>query len=100
MQASSTADAHPLFGAQAPEPRLRLTTVLKYAVLVLALVIVIFPLYWLAITGFKFHKEIFSTSPTIFPSEPTLDICRKLFAKRNVGQFVVNSTIVVTFSVA
>src|SRR5438477_2553401 len=99
MQSSASVVARPMASEGPLEPGLRLSTVLKYVALIVALFIVVFPLYWLAITGFKFQKEIFSTSPTIFPSEPTLENYTSLFAKRNVAQFVLNSTIVVSFSV-
>jgi multiple sugar transport system permease protein len=99
VQNATVAVARPALDAAPREPGIRLLTVLKYVVLVVALIIVIFPLYWLAITGFKFQKEIFSTSPTIFPSEPTFENYTSLFAKRNVAQFLLNSTIVVSFSV-
>src|SRR4051812_43932053 len=81
------------------EPAWRVTTVLKYVVLFTALFLVLFPLYWIVITSFKLRPEIFVTTPTFFPLEPTLDNYRNLFLERNVGQFMLNSAIVVTGSV-
>jgi multiple sugar transport system permease protein len=84
---------------EAAEPRLQAGTVLKYVALVFALVVVLFPLYWMVNTSFKHRPEIFLTHPTFFPAEPTLDNYRELFATRNVLQFFVNSAIVVSTSV-
>jgi multiple sugar transport system permease protein len=84
---------------QVQVPGFQLGTLLKYGVLFFALGIVAFPLYWLVITSFKFNKEILSTAPTLFPAQPTLANYTNLFAERSVGQFLINSTVVVTFSV-
>jgi len=86
-------------GRDLAEPRLRLGTVLKYAVLLLALFLVLFPIYWLLNTSFKVRDEIFYTTPTFFPTTPTLDNYIHLFATRNVGQFMLNSLVVVSLAV-
>jgi multiple sugar transport system permease protein len=39
-------------------------------------VIYLFPLYWMAISGFKTQAEIFADPPSLFPRAPTLDAFR------------------------
>jgi multiple sugar transport system permease protein len=73
--------------------------ILKYAVLVLAVFLTLFPMYWLLNTSFKHRAEIYYTTPTFFPSELTLENYRNLFATRDVAQFLLNSAVVVSLSV-
>src|SRR5579884_419937 len=66
----------------------------------LRLFLVLFPMYWLLNTSFKHRPEIFLSTPTFFPAQFTLENYRNLFATRNVGQFMLNSAIVVSLAVA
>jgi multiple sugar transport system permease protein len=52
--------------------KIGLTDVLSMAGITLAVLIAIFPLYWLLVTSFKWTKEIFTLPPTLFPQTPTL----------------------------
>ncbi len=90
---SSTAFADPV------GPGVSLGLVVKYGLLLLALAFVLLPLYWMVVTSFKLRPEIFLSTPTFFPSEPTLENYVNLFASRNVTQFLINSAIVVTTAV-
>jgi multiple sugar transport system permease protein len=85
--------------AEYVEPTFRVSTILKYVVLVLALFIALFPLYWLLNTSFKHRPEIFLSTPTFFPSQLTIENYVNLFASRNVVQFMINSLVVVSLSV-
>ncbi len=71
----------------------------KYLALAIALVLTLFPLYWLVTSSLKSDPELFRSTPTLFPEHPTLAAYRDLFAIRNVGQFLVNSLVVVSASV-
>ena len=49
-----------------------LFTISKFAILLLAIVFVAFPLYWITITSFKGWEEAYSVPPTLIPDEWTL----------------------------
>ncbi len=71
----------------------------RYVLLIVALLLTLFPLYWLFISSLKPDPELFRSVPTFIPERPTLAAYRDLFAIRNVGQFLLNSLIVVSVSV-
>src|SRR4051794_29135405 len=78
---------------------LDLGLILKYIVLVAAVFVTLFPMYWLVNTSFKARTEIFFTTPTFVPHTFTLENYVNLFASRNVGQFMLNSAVVVSLAV-
>ena len=45
--------------------------VLKYAILILILFFLLFPLYWVLVTSFKTNMEAYMATPTFFPASPT-----------------------------
>ncbi|MBI3514151.1 MAG: carbohydrate ABC transporter permease [Proteobacteria bacterium] len=53
--------------------------------------IYLFPLYWMAISGFKTQAEIFADPPSFFPRAPTLDAFRYVVERENMGRYVWNS---------
>jgi multiple sugar transport system permease protein len=53
--------------------------------------IYLFPLYWMAISGFKTQAEIFADPPSFFPRAPTLDAFRYVVGHENMGRYVRNS---------
>jgi raffinose/stachyose/melibiose transport system permease protein len=57
------------------------------------LVIVLVPIYWIAITSFKTQSNYFQTNPLAPPTEPTLDNY-KLVLEADFIRYFVNSTIV------
>ena len=52
--------------------RLRITTIVRYAVLGLWTVIAFFPIYWMVSTSFKPDTQWFAWPPVYFPDPPTL----------------------------
>jgi multiple sugar transport system permease protein len=79
--------------------RRRRVPALRLALLALALVITLLPVYWMAITSLKTQVEVFATPPTFVPQRPTLENYVSLFANRNMGAYLFNSLIVVGASV-
>jgi multiple sugar transport system permease protein len=79
--------------------RRRRVPVLRLALLALALVITLLPVYWMAITSLKAQVEVFASPPTFVPQRPTLENYVSLFANRNMGAYLLNSLIVVGVSV-
>ncbi|MEW5959016.1 MAG: carbohydrate ABC transporter permease [Chloroflexota bacterium] len=68
---------------------------LSYFVLLLALVVALFPLYWMITASFKTEVELFSQPPTLFPQRGTWEGYIDLFANRNFGRSLFNSLVVV-----
>ena len=65
------------------------------SVIALALAAVyLFPLYWMYVTSIKSGTEIFANPPTFWPSAVTLDAYPNVWATRNVGSFMWNSTLI------
>jgi multiple sugar transport system permease protein len=71
----------------------------RYVLLIGALFVTLFPMYWLLISSLKSDPELFRSVPTFIPERPTLAAYQDLFAIRNVAQFLLNSLIVVSVSV-
>ena len=55
----------------------------KYLLLLLLLVFLLFPLYWMLITSFKTNLESYLYPPTFWPREPTVESYIGLFTKNN-----------------
>jgi multiple sugar transport system permease protein len=60
-----------------------LSSLLKYIVLAVILVFLLFPIYWVLITSFKSNMEAYRFPPSLFPIDPTLDAYIKLFEVNN-----------------
>jgi multiple sugar transport system permease protein len=79
--------------------RRRRVPALRLALLVLALLITLLPVYWMAITSLKTQLEVFAVPPTFVPQQPILENYISLFTNRNMGAYLLNSLIVVGASV-
>jgi multiple sugar transport system permease protein len=73
-------------------------TAIKYAVLLLIMVIVLFPIYWMVITSFKGRLELTTYPPTLFPKNFILDNYRDAFSDSDIPRYMLNSVIVVGVS--
>ena len=78
--------------------RARLPRIGLYASLVVILLIVIFPFWWMVDTSFKHPVDIFGDI-TLYPHHPTGDNYARLFDTYHFGSYLVNSIVVVTISV-
>lgn len=67
---------------------------LEWAVLLAALIIMLFPIYWMINTSLKPSGEVFQSPPTFFSWNWSLDAFVSLFATRPIGQYFINSLIV------
>ena len=70
------------------------STFLKYFTLVIALLIIIFPIYWIIISSFKVKEDIISYPPKIFPSQFTIENYVTAFQDYNILLYLKNSLIV------
>jgi multiple sugar transport system permease protein len=60
----------------------------------LCVVVYLFPIYWMFVSGFKTTAEIFANPPTLVPREPTLDSFRFVFERENVLRYLRNSLMI------
>lgn len=58
-----------------------LVNILKYLVLALILLFLLFPLYWMLITSFKTNMEAYKFPPNFFPADATFQNYINLFTK-------------------
>lgn len=55
---------------------------------------VFFPLYWMVITAFKSSSEAFSSNPTFFPKQITLENFKNVITNMQIQRYMFNSLIV------
>ena len=67
-----------------------------YAMLVLLLVFLLFPIYWMVITSFKTMGEIQKLPQTYWPQKPSADSYAQLFEQWNFRQTLFNTIVVAT----
>jgi multiple sugar transport system permease protein len=79
--------------------RKRALSYARLAALALALVIALFPFWWMLVTSLKQPVDIFR-GVSFAPQHPTGDNYSRLFSNYHMGQYLVNSLIVVTVAVA
>jgi multiple sugar transport system permease protein len=70
-----------------------------YTALTAAMIIALFPLWWMLVTSFKRPIDIFA-GVSLVPQHPTGSNYSRLFGPYHFGQFLLNSLIVVTIAVA
>ena len=90
----------PLAAGGVAEPRSRIATALLYAVLVLASLVMLYPLLWMVGSSFKPNNEIF-TSSSLLPEAFTTAAYRRGWAGLRVpfSAFFVNSFIIAVLAV-
>lgn len=70
-------------------------SIIRYAVVALILLFLLFPLYWVLITSFKENMEAYKFPPTFFPQLPTAKAYIKLFTEdQNFFRYYTNNFIV------
>lgn len=69
-----------------------------YVVLILMLLVIIAPFYWMVITSFKGNLEISNYPPTLFPQHPTVSQYTQAFGQYGFGVYFRNSVIVSVIS--
>ena len=69
---------------------------LAYAGVLLALLLTLFPIFWIALNSFKYNIDIFAVPPVWFDFTPTLENYRATYVERNFAGFALNSLIIAT----
>lgn len=78
-----------------PKVKKRLAGVGRFLVLAFFLLLVVLPIYWMAVTSFKTNAEIIQVQKTTYwPQEFTLQNYKEMFAMFNYGTLLKNSLIV------
>jgi multiple sugar transport system permease protein len=72
----------------------RILAGLAYLAVLLALLIALFPIFWIAINSFKYNIDIFAVPPVWFNFEPTLTNYYATYVERNFLGFATNSLII------
>ncbi len=67
--------------------------VATYVVAALALVLFLFPIFWMALTSFKYTAQAFTTEPVLF-FKPTLENYRDVLLRRGFVNYIRNSILI------
>ncbi|MDZ4717202.1 MAG: carbohydrate ABC transporter permease, partial [Roseiflexaceae bacterium] len=67
--------------------------ILGYAAMILAVIVVGLPLYWMIVASFKISQEIYTVPPTWIPVAPTLENYPAAWAAAPFTQYYLNSII-------
>ena len=89
------ASAAPVSASTSARRRLLTGRVLSYAALIIAVLLVLFPIYWMVVTSLKLPREIYRV-PSLWPKTFTLDNFGKLLADGDFVLAIRNSLIVST----
>jgi len=76
--------------------RKRLTRALRYAVVLIALVWVLFPIYWIVSTSFKLPAELLRNPPVWIPQEPSTAHYRTIMEEK--GRVALKNSLVIGVS--
>ena len=70
-----------------------------YATVIAALVVILFPIYWLVVTALSTTVELSGLPPSFWPADPQWHIFGQVWSERPIPLWLVNSTIVALGSV-
>ena len=71
-----------------------LRELLAYVVLLVLMIWTLGPLYWMVTTSIKTNAEVYGTTATLWPRQPTLQNYRVLFTKTPFAVYFQNSTLI------
>lgn len=74
--------------------RRRIISALKYTVLILVSLLLLFPFYWMVITSLKDSTQIFVFPPELFPKKITFENFKELFNHMKFFRYMWNSLLV------
>ena len=93
MNLAESAVARPIAAARGGRHTVQRSTLtaLGYAAMVMTVVLVGIPIYWMLLAAFKTNQEIFTSPPTWIPLAPTLENFPGAWRQAPFGNFYVNS---------
>lgn len=74
--------------------------ILSYGILLVALIITLFPLYWMVKSSLTVNNEMYMPRPKLIPSEITFEHYQQLFTKTSFRQNLLNSLYVAGITTA
>lgn len=80
--------------------RRRLTSALRYLVIVLSLVVILFPIYWMVLTTIQPEKYALTWPPPLLPKGFSVQAVETSFRQNPIGLWVWHSTLVSMIAVA
>ena len=76
-----------------------LTTVFLYLLVIVTLVVLLFPFYWMFVTAIRPGNELLAYPPRFFPGDGSFDAFTKVLRESNIFRWFLNSTIVTGFTI-
>lgn len=95
---TSAVPAYPVSAVRRHQLRKVISAAIKYTLLILIMLVVLFPIYWMVITSFKTRLELTTYPPSLFPQTAIWDNYRDAFTNSDIPIYIVNSVIVVSGS--
>lgn len=80
--------------------RRSMNSLVVYGLLAVALVVLLFPLYWMIVTAVRPSTELLSYPPQFFPSDASLSAFTKVLQETLIFRWFMNSTIVTVVTIA
>ena len=75
--------------------RRRLWFFTRLALIILALIVTLLPVYWMVNTSLKNQVEVFTSPPTLWPQNLTFANYVSVFTRRHLGTYLFNSLVIV-----
>ena len=80
-------------------PQSRSTTAVVYLLVILTLIVLLFPFYWMFVTAVRPGNELLSYPPQFFPGDGSFDAFVKVLRESNIFRWFMNSTIVTVLTI-
>ena len=96
LPAAQSAEAH-VVTQWAGQRRTPLAQALSYLGLLLVLLVIGIPVYWMIIGSFKLNREVYQIPPTWFPAAPTLENFPRAWNAAPFGRYYINTIITTVF---
>ena len=74
------------------------SNILRFTVIFIVCMLVIFPIYWMAVTAFQPPEVTISYPPILYPVHPNTLGFTQLFALHPMGQWLINSAFIATLT--
>jgi len=73
---------------------IRIRTAIRYFTIFLVSLLILFPLYWMAVTAVQAPEVTLRYPPVLYPIDPNLEGFRTIFIEKQMGRWLINSAVV------
>lgn len=80
-------------------PQRGLNTALVYVLVIVTLVLLLFPLYWMVVTAIRPGNELLSYPPRFFPGDGSFDAFVRVLRDSDIFRWFANSTMITTLTI-